>query len=528
MPYSTGTVESVIVTVPIVATIDREIEVEAFREGLLVAGSGYTNEYSQSDLDQILETLNPSDPAPVVLGHPKMDSPAYGWISKGRKYLRDGKWRIAFGVGDMTAQFAEWLENKHFRKVSIGLYHPNDKHNPTPGKWKLRHLGFLGGTPPAVSGLQMVEYSEDDTYLAIEYGSTEDKAAISSGFRSLSGVLRSFREWVISEKDLEAADRLIPSYLIDDLDWTAGRLMQSAQDSAESEMKMGMGYATYSESLAIALEGKDLDQIATAANMPARDIRLFASGIASPSAKQISILSDALGAELTPDPKLPSDNVTPDYAMPTDNSDTRNTEGQNSAPANSAADSSVNFAAENARLSAENATLQAKNDALEARFSALEERLNQQQANAEKAEAVAFAQQLVSDRKILPAKKAEIAERIMAFDNTAQITFSADAPAKTQRQIYMDTLAAGQPLYSDDQILSDDQTLETEFAVVRQAQQQGFDKSSLSDDLKIQAYMKERGGYTVADMRSADSTRRDAACALYAEAMSALNIDYTG
>lgn len=525
MPHWTSNVETVITVLFAVATIDREIEVEAFREGLLVSGSGYTNEYSANDLNQILETLDPSDPAPAVIGHPRTDSPAYGWISKGRAYLRDGKMRIAFGVGDMTSQFAEWLENKHFRKVSVGLYHPNDKHNPTPGKWKLRHLGFLGGTPPAVSGLQMVQYSEDDTYLTVEYGSAEDKATISSGFRSLSSVMRSFREWVISEKDIEAADRLIPSYLIDDLEWTAGRLQQSAGDEMKEEM--GMGYATYSEALTVALDGKDLEQVATAANMPARDIRLFATGIASPSAKQISILSEALGAELSPDPKLPSENVTPTYAMTTQDKtpDTQNSENQNTAPAKDAAvDTQPNFAA----VQAQYAAVSAENESLKAANAALEQRIASIEKNAEKQDAIAFAERLINDRKILPARKDEIVSQVLAFDNSTEITFSADAPAKTQRQIYMDTLAAGQPLYSDDQILSDDQPLETQFAAVREAQQRGFDKDSLSDDMKIQAYMKENGGYTAADLRSPDMERRTAANALYAQAMQVLEIDYTG
>ena len=65
--------------------VDEILEVEAFRSGMNVAGSGFSHEYSDADLDEILESVSSANPAPVVLGHPSHDAPAYGWIESGRK-----------------------------------------------------------------------------------------------------------------------------------------------------------------------------------------------------------------------------------------------------------------------------------------------------------------------------------------------------------------------------------------------------------------------------------------------------------
>ena len=85
--------------------------------------------------------------APIVLGHPKDNSPAWGWVKA-----------CEFSEGSMfcdlevTPEFETLLAEGRFRERSVAFY------NSTPPV--LRHLGFLGATPPRIKGLEPIQLSE--------------------------------------------------------------------------------------------------------------------------------------------------------------------------------------------------------------------------------------------------------------------------------------------------------------------------------------------------------------------------------
>lgn len=85
--------------------------------------------------------------APVVLGHPKDNSPAWGWVNKCHQ---DGD-NLLCDL-DVTPEFKELLDRGLFRERSVAFY------NSKP--YQLRHLGFLGATPPQVKGLEPINLSE--------------------------------------------------------------------------------------------------------------------------------------------------------------------------------------------------------------------------------------------------------------------------------------------------------------------------------------------------------------------------------
>ncbi len=56
---------------------------EIFKTGKHTSDKGITNEYTNEDLDKIVSNYNPEEhEAPIVIGHPKTNAPAYGWIEK--------------------------------------------------------------------------------------------------------------------------------------------------------------------------------------------------------------------------------------------------------------------------------------------------------------------------------------------------------------------------------------------------------------------------------------------------------------
>lgn len=87
--------------------------------------------------------------APVVIGHPKDNHPAWGWVTK---CYSEGT--NLYCDLDVTQEFHSMLEKRLFSERSVAFY---DSSPPV-----LRHLGFLGATPPRIKGLEPVNLSEED------------------------------------------------------------------------------------------------------------------------------------------------------------------------------------------------------------------------------------------------------------------------------------------------------------------------------------------------------------------------------
>ena len=129
--------------------------IDIFRTGTFAPMQGGSISFSQDDLQNIANTYNFGDaPAPVVIGHPKTDTPAYGWVEK--LFVEGDKLKAT--ISNATADFVEMVKDGRYKKVSASLFKPDAPNNPKPGNWHLKHLGFLGAAAPAVSGLKPVAF----------------------------------------------------------------------------------------------------------------------------------------------------------------------------------------------------------------------------------------------------------------------------------------------------------------------------------------------------------------------------------
>jgi hypothetical protein len=158
------------------------IQIEIFRAGRHTAMGGQTVEFSEADIAAVARNYRPSlHEAPVVLGHPRDNSPAYGWTER----LRARGARLMAQLDQIEPSFGEGVKAGRWKKVSASFYEKNSPANPTPGQYYLRHIGFLGAQPPAVKGLAAVQFAEGDTgekgCLTIEFAevnvSTDAEAA---------------------------------------------------------------------------------------------------------------------------------------------------------------------------------------------------------------------------------------------------------------------------------------------------------------------------------------------------------------
>ena len=175
---------------------DNNHAIHIFRPGRHTSMQGATIDFGEGDLIATAKAYDPTrHEAPLVIGHPRADAPAWGWVGG----LTADEGGLFATPRQLDPAFAEMVRAGRFKKVSASFYTPDSPHNPVPGVYYLRHVGFLGAQPPAVKGLAPVpvNFAEGDT----EEGCVSFDFAESPGLlRWLADLFRGLREYVV-EKD---------------------------------------------------------------------------------------------------------------------------------------------------------------------------------------------------------------------------------------------------------------------------------------------------------------------------------------
>jgi hypothetical protein len=185
-----------------------------FKIGTHTAMSGETREFTAEEIDRRIALYNEQQDhqAPVVIGHPKLNDPAFGWI---KRLQRVGE--IAFAeVDQVQPEFAEWLKKGLFKKVSASFY----------GNGLLRHIGFLGAMPPAIKGLPATEFSEDSAE-TVEFAADGDLRRVTWSFENVRRAIQAIRDWLIEKEGVEAADKVISQWLIDGIEYETAPVSES-------------------------------------------------------------------------------------------------------------------------------------------------------------------------------------------------------------------------------------------------------------------------------------------------------------
>jgi hypothetical protein len=135
--------------------------IELFRAG----DYGGKGSYTTADIDRMVALYDPAKhEAPLVIGHPEHDAPAFGWLDKVKRVGN-----VLMGCfKQVQPAFEEMFSKGLFKKRSISFYR-------TPDGPALRHVGFLGAMPPEVKGLadvKLASFSAGD-FQAIEFKEEE-------------------------------------------------------------------------------------------------------------------------------------------------------------------------------------------------------------------------------------------------------------------------------------------------------------------------------------------------------------------
>lgn len=129
--------------------------IEVFRTGTFQPMGGEAQTITETNLREIADAYDRElAPAPVVIGHPETDAPAFGWVE--HLYVEGGILKAT--LQDTVSEFANVVKEGRYKRVSISLFLPGSSANPKPGKFYLKHVGFLGAAAPAVPGLKPVKF----------------------------------------------------------------------------------------------------------------------------------------------------------------------------------------------------------------------------------------------------------------------------------------------------------------------------------------------------------------------------------
>ncbi|AXF86407.1 hypothetical protein DTO96_102161 [Ephemeroptericola cinctiostellae] len=183
--------------------------IEVFRAGTHTDSKGITHSFTVADLDQMAKNTTPST-APIVIGHPKTDAPAYGWASE---FKRDGDSLFA-KFDQVNADFVNAVESGSYKKRSISTAKNAD------GELYIKHVGWLGAAAPAIKGLADVHFaaSDDDVVMEFaEFGEAEALREVGWLINTVGNVLRGLREKIIADNGIETADKFIPDWEINGL-----------------------------------------------------------------------------------------------------------------------------------------------------------------------------------------------------------------------------------------------------------------------------------------------------------------------
>lgn len=246
----------------------RKAWIPFLRKGVFTSMSGRVATITDQQLQEVAESYSPSIlRAPLIVGHDTKgiddrelyQSPlSYGIISGVRfrgQEDKDGDVILEALVDPCSEVAANWIEEGHVSNCSPSFYLPDSPFNPTPGQLYLRHIALLGRDAPAIPGLPEIHFSSqlkdiesgimsgaiafsiDPNFTSatgeaafFDDGDSETEASAITKLVSFAATkpssqaaefLRGVRSFMIAERGLVAADRIIPKEKIHALTQTS-------------------------------------------------------------------------------------------------------------------------------------------------------------------------------------------------------------------------------------------------------------------------------------------------------------------
>lgn len=377
--------------------------IHIFRPGRHTAMSGATLTFSEADLQASADAYDPAlHEAPIVVGHPTADAPAYGWVAA----LSYGEAGLQAHPHQLDEAFSEMVRKGRFKKVSASFYTPDSPANPKPGVYYVRHVGFLGAQPPAVKGLKQAEFADDaQGVIEVEFAEDDD-AALWARFKAwLRGQLAaeeaqafaelSMRDWsTVSASDYKDAAAYCDACLVDENASGDAKVKSKCHLPVKEPGGAVNRHALMAAQGALVGARGGVDLPANVKRAAARKlVRLMHEHKITPAASlsKVAAFSESAGSRDDPAPTTEESRTVDEEAL-------------------------------KAR-EAELAKRQKEIDDRQAAFAEREQRIAEAEAKARKAEVREFVEGLVTEGKILPRDKPGLIEFMAHIDAESVVEF---------------------------------------------------------------------------------------------------------
>lgn len=175
--------------------------IDIFSAGAHVDSSRNSRIWTRDELDEIVANFSADKPSPLVIGHPKTDSPAWGWTSA---IKRVGN-KLLAKFSQVPEAVASAVREGRYRNRSIKL---------TKGEngYRLIHVGLLGAAPPAVEGLEPIAFESEPDGVTLEFNAID-----AAGLSLIARGMQKLRELIIAHFGVDEADRYASQFDIDEL-----------------------------------------------------------------------------------------------------------------------------------------------------------------------------------------------------------------------------------------------------------------------------------------------------------------------
>jgi hypothetical protein len=155
--------------------------IEIFRGGKQIDSTGREHD-GDALISKAVASFNPSyHEPPIVVGHPKDNAPAFGWVQA----LKQSGSRLLAKIRDVVPEFEAIAKQGLYKKRSASFY-PDGR---------LRHVGFLGAAPPAVKGLADLKFEDDAGSACFEFNAKNTSAKEETMFANFGEFMEFLKFW---------------------------------------------------------------------------------------------------------------------------------------------------------------------------------------------------------------------------------------------------------------------------------------------------------------------------------------------
>jgi hypothetical protein len=201
--------------------------IPVLKTGSFTGRGGNKIDVDTARLDRIVQKYDVKQrETPFVIGHPKSESPAYGWVEK---FKRVGDVLMAMPK-QIVPEMADAIKAGFYKYVSCSVRNDDT----------IRHIGFLGGEAPAVAGLGPVELSEDDSDERFDVQLSEvDIWTTKNLFRNLFTIIRNFRDHIVEKEGAEVADKIVGNETLSYLERDIDRIELPEPEKSITQLSLG-------------------------------------------------------------------------------------------------------------------------------------------------------------------------------------------------------------------------------------------------------------------------------------------------